>query len=409
MSTVISVKNISKQYVLGSEAVLGKSFREMVMGALSTPLKKLRRLQGTDADQERFWALDDVSFDIQAGEIVGVIGRNGAGKSTLLKILSRITTPTHGQISYRGRLASLLEVGTGFHPELTGRENIYLNGAILGMTRAEINQHLDQIVDFAEIAQFLDTPVKRYSSGMYVRLAFSVAAHLNADILLVDEVLAVGDSIFQKKCLRKMEESAREGKTVIFISHNMQAVASLCTRGIWLDKGKVKLDGDIDFVLDKYEHQLLESNNDVDNIVAGNSEISITNVRIMGSKSNTNRAQPNSELVLKIEGVCNRPASLYFHLGLYHEKGDRLCMLDSSMTEGSISVAQDQQFSATCTIPTPPLCEGRYTFNIAVMEKETPILAIDRVAGFYIEPTPGHLNETHSHGPLLLAHHWHFE
>ncbi|HEY9611276.1 MAG TPA: ABC transporter ATP-binding protein, partial [Allocoleopsis sp.] len=202
--------------------------------------------------KEEFWALKDVSFEIKQGDRVGIIGRNGAGKSTLLKILSRITEPTKGRISIRGRVASLLEVGTGFHQELTGRENIYLNGAILGMSKVEINRKFDEIVAFAEVDKFLDTPVKRYSSGMYVRLAFAVAAHLEPEILIVDEVLAVGDIQFQKKCLGKMEDVGKEGRTVLFVSHNMPTVTQLCTKGIYLRAGKIDQIGDTNSIVSKY-------------------------------------------------------------------------------------------------------------------------------------------------------------
>jgi lipopolysaccharide transport system ATP-binding protein len=213
----------------------------------------LRKGTGDTARKnELFWALKDVSFDVRKGEVVGIIGRNGAGKTTLLKILSRITTPTTGRIELRGRLASLLEVGTGFHPELTGRENIFLNGAILGMTRAEITKRFDDIVQFSEVDQFLDTPVKRYSSGMYVRLAFAVAAHLETEILIVDEVLAVGDVLFQNKCLGKMETFGREGRTVLFVSHNMQSIRRLCNRAILLSEGSVIADGASSAVVGEY-------------------------------------------------------------------------------------------------------------------------------------------------------------
>lgn len=210
-------------------------------------------LDSQPATREDFWALKDVSFDVKRGEVLGIIGRNGAGKTTLLKILSRITEPTEGRVRIRGRVASLLEVGTGFHPELTGRENIYLNGAILGMTRAEIKKKFDEIVAFAETEKFLDTPVKRYSSGMYVRLAFAVAAHLEPEILVVDEVLAVGDAEFQKKCLGKMESVAtREGRTVLFVSHNMETIRALCTNAINLDKGRIRASGTVAEVIDDY-------------------------------------------------------------------------------------------------------------------------------------------------------------
>src|SRR5438874_196091 len=206
----------------------------------------------TTSSREDFWALKDVSFEVKRGEVVGIIGRNGAGKSTLLKILSRITEPTEGKVTLRGRVASLLEVGTGFHPELTGRENIYLNGAILGMSRAEIRKKFDEIVAFAETEKFLDTPVKRYSSGMYVRLAFAVAAHLEPEILIIDEVLAVGDAPFQQKCLGKMGDAAREGRTILFVSHNVAAIRSLCQRVLLLEAGRVAMDGDPDACIERY-------------------------------------------------------------------------------------------------------------------------------------------------------------
>lgn len=247
-NTIISVENLGKKYIIGHQkqeryttlrdvVVDGvKSFRHQVL--------KSRSQRVPNSDREEFWALKDVAFEIKRGEPVGIIGRNGAGKSTLLKLLSRITEPTLGNIIVKGRVASLLEVGTGFHPELTGRENIYLNGSILGMSRAEIKKKFDEIVAFAEIEKFLDTPVKRYSSGMYVRLAFSVAAHLEPEILIVDEVLAVGDSAFQKKCLGKMGDVAtKEGRTVLFVSHSMQAVTQLTKRCILLSKGNVQFDG----------------------------------------------------------------------------------------------------------------------------------------------------------------------
>ncbi len=238
----LRVENVSKSYELGAGREVRpryRTLRETIAGGA----QQLFRRNGSQVKQEKFWALRDVSFDVQEGEVVGIIGRNGAGKSTLLKILSRITEPTTGKIRIRGRVASLLEVGTGFHPELTGRENVFLNGAILGMSRAEIKSRFDEIVAFAEIEQFLDTPVKRYSSGMYVRLAFAVAAHLEPEILIVDEVLAVGDSEFQRKCLGKMREVSQGGRTVLFVSHNLVAVQMLCSRVILLTRGSIVADG----------------------------------------------------------------------------------------------------------------------------------------------------------------------
>ena len=249
---VISVKNISKSYKINHElrADVGNvTFRDAIVRTLKKP-KEL--LTGHVMKKEKFWALNDVSFDVMKGEVVGIIGKNGSGKSTLLKVMSRITEPTKGKIVMNGRVASLLEVGTGFHPELSGRENIYFNGSILGMKKKEIDAKFDEIVAFSEVEKFLDTPVKFYSSGMYVRLAFAVAAHLDPDILIVDEVLAVGDAAFQKKCLGKMKDVAGQGRTVLFVSHSMPSVKALCTKAIWLDKGKIVKVGNMEEVTDAY-------------------------------------------------------------------------------------------------------------------------------------------------------------
>src|SRR5207249_8280676 len=235
MAPILEFRNLSKEYVLGGAVMRrNESFREVLVRTAKKPFQAWVHKQPKPDKQNKFWALRDINFDVNAGDVIGIIGRNGAGKSTLLKIMSRITDPTEGHIKIRGRLASLLEVGTGFHPELTGRENIFLNGAILGMRKTEIVSKFDEIVAFSEVERFLDTPVKRYSSGMYVRLAFAVAAHLNPEILVVDEVLAVGDMAFQKKCLGKMNEVSQGGRTVLFVSHNMVAVENLCHRVIVL-------------------------------------------------------------------------------------------------------------------------------------------------------------------------------
>jgi lipopolysaccharide transport system ATP-binding protein len=248
----IRVEGLSKSYRIGELASRYDytTFREAVGRAVTAPFRR-RRAKGSEEDTT-VWALKDVSFDVQPGEVVGIIGRNGAGKSTLLKILSKITKPTSGRVEIRGRVASLLEVGTGFHPELTGRENIYLNGAILGMMRREIDRKFDEIVAFAEVEKFIDTPVKRYSSGMYLRLAFAVAAHLEPEILIVDEVLAVGDASFQKKCLGKMGEVAKQGRTVLFVSHNLAAVQRLCAHGLLLSSGRLTVSDDISRVVQSY-------------------------------------------------------------------------------------------------------------------------------------------------------------
>jgi len=267
-NTVISIENVSKSYQLG--VINTGTFRGDLqrwwakLRGLPDPHLKIGQKDHGNRQGETLWALKDINFQVQQGEALGIIGRNGAGKSTLLKILSRVTAPTSGEVKVRGRIASLLEVGTGFHPELTGRENIYLNGAILGMKKAEIDRKFDEIVDFSGVEKFIDTPVKRYSSGMYVRLAFAVAAHLEPDILIVDEVLAVGDAEFQKKCLGKMGEVAYEGRTVLFVSHNMAAIESLCQRVLCLNAGEVIADGSADQVISLYLAQDAVESSSVD-------------------------------------------------------------------------------------------------------------------------------------------------
>jgi lipopolysaccharide transport system ATP-binding protein len=250
----IIVDRISKQYQIGLREQRYQTFREAIVRTARAPLERFKRLAGRVDQDETFWALKDVSFEVRPGEVVGIIGRNGAGKSTLLKILSRITEPSEGEVRLRGRVGSLLEVGTGFHTELTGRENIYLNGSILGMSRREIDRKFDEIVDFSGVERFIDTPIKRYSSGMNIRLGFAVAAHLEPEILIVDEVLAVGDFEFQKKCLGKMNEVATSGRTVLFVSHNMAAVESLCSRAILLESGELVEEGGTDEIIKRYHH-----------------------------------------------------------------------------------------------------------------------------------------------------------
>lgn len=253
MQNAITATHLSKKYFLGRKR--SGSFRETMSDRFAGLFTKESAEQQPETE---FWALQDVTFEVKPGEVVGIIGNNGAGKSTLLKILSRITAPTEGRVEIDGRVSSLLEVGTGFHPELTGRENIFMNGAILGMKRAEISSKFDEIVDFSGIGQFLDTPVKRYSSGMYVRLAFAVAAHLEPEILIIDEVLAVGDAEFQKKCLGKMRDVSRlEGRTVLFVSHNMAAISSMCTKGLLLSKGKIAFEGNVQEMIAGYLEEMI--------------------------------------------------------------------------------------------------------------------------------------------------------
>jgi lipopolysaccharide transport system ATP-binding protein len=258
MSTaIIQVENLGKRYRTGVREGYG-TLRDAIASAAKAPMRILRD-HSRKSTSKQFWALKNVTFEVAQGAVVGIIGRNGAGKSTLLKVLTRVTYPTAGRAEIRGKIGCLLEVGTGFHPELTGRENIYLNGAVLGMKKTEIQQKFDEIVQFAEIGQFLDTPVKRYSSGMYMRLAFAIAAHLEPEILVVDEVLAVGDAAFQKKCLGKIGKFAKEGRTVLFVSHNMVAIQSLCDRVIWLDQGQLMAEGSPAPVVSNYLHSSVSS------------------------------------------------------------------------------------------------------------------------------------------------------
>ncbi len=293
-SPVIHVENLGKRYRLGERA-RAVGLRHVLDRAISAPARlfRARNHSSSNGDPTHFWALRDVSFDVHQGDVVGIIGRNGAGKTTLLRILARVTKPTNGFADVRGRMGSLLEVGTGFHPELTGRENTFLNGAILGMSKKEITRKFDEIVAFAEIEKFIDTPVKHYSSGMQVRLAFSVAAHLEPEILLVDEVLAVGDTEFQKKCLGKMGSVAKQGRTILFISHSMAAVAALCNRGVLISAGNVEKIGPISEVIDRYLSHASDSPEDIDlsnhSQRQGTGEVRFSQIALLDSSGNQSR------------------------------------------------------------------------------------------------------------------------
>lgn len=310
----IIVDGISKQYRIGLREKRHQSFREAIGDLVAAPFRRFQKLREKTNGEDTFWALKDVSFEVQPGEVVGIIGRNGAGKTTLLKILSRITEPTEGVARLCGRVASLLEVGTGFHAELTGRENIYLNGAILGMKKAEIDGKFDEIVAFAETEKFLDTPVKRYSSGMYVRLAFAVAAHLEPEILMVDEVLAVGDTEFQRKCLGRMKAVATGGRTVLFVSHNMIAVESLCPRAILLDEGRVVDQGPSTQIIERYLSSFRQGVSSLSLAERtdreGRGEARYTNIRFYnGSGQPVSSVPMGGRLEVELEFVCFRPLS----------------------------------------------------------------------------------------------------
>jgi len=362
---IIEVKHLSKQYQIGMDRTY-KRFTESFTNAVQHPIRTLR---GLTEPKETFWALKDVNFEVERGEVLGIIGRNGAGKSTLLKILSRITYPTEGEIVMRGRVGSLLEVGTGFHPELTGRENIFFNGAILGMKKREIEEKFDEIVKFSGVEKFLDTPVKRYSSGMQVRLAFSVAAHLDPEILLVDEVLAVGDAEFQKKCLGKMGEVASEGRTVLFVSHNMNAVETLCNKAITLQNGQINFSSsDVHSCI---SHYLSGNGPNGDNCYWERQDGQVINAyfspnRLYISDSDGNPASMpasnRNELWVRIEGTVNVvDNALQVGYALYSEEGVLLYM--STFNDGREEdwpeiYKGDIQF--TSPLPQNLLNKGRY-------------------------------------------------
>ena len=302
MPIVIITKNLGKKYIISHQSQERyTALRDVLTSNAKKVIKNITGKSSIMPTKEEFWSLRNIEFEVNQGDRIGIIGRNGAGKSTLLKLLSRITEPSEGLVAIKGRVASLLEVGTGFHPELTGRENIYLNGAILGMSKREIRKKFDEIVDFAEIEQFLDTPVKRYSTGMYVRLAFAVAAHLESEILVVDEVLAVGDAQFQKKCLGKMNSvSSKEGRTVLFVSHNMGIIRNLCNKGILLDKGRLSFQGTMEETISTYEYEnqnvLSVWNNPRD--INKSEYFDIETVTLLDEKNNSKREFFNSEKVI---------------------------------------------------------------------------------------------------------------
>jgi lipopolysaccharide transport system ATP-binding protein len=374
---IIKVNNLSKLYRIGAVERGYKTFREAIIDWLSAPVKNFARLQKLTKFKDRkflnekvekdvIWALKDVSFEINEGDVLGIIGRNGAGKTTLLKVLSHITEPTSGFIEIYGRASSLLEIGVGFHPELTGRENIFLNGAILGMRRHEIKSKFDEIVSFAEIEKFIDTPLKRYSSGMYVRLAFAIAAHLEPEIMLVDEVLAVGDIAFQKKCLGKMEEVAKGGRTVLFVSHNMQAIASLCNQCIHLEDGKIVNRGSVSVVIANYLKSLeLVSDDEVISdkmryykYIQERNVLRITNVYFMNSKCEKKRVLFYKEsFFVKIIFEVIRPINeVRIGLDIYALDGRRIST--THHTDGSLKPLN--------------LKKGCYSITVRVQNNLTP-------------------------------------
>ncbi|MEA5559229.1 ABC transporter ATP-binding protein [Nodularia spumigena] len=371
--TVIRVENLGKKYIIGhQQQERYTSLRDVIanqvksLGSLINPKAKKE-----NPAFEEFWALKDVSFEIKQGDRVGIIGRNGAGKSTLLKIISRITEPTTGSIKIKGRVASLLEVGTGFHPELTGRENIFLNGAILGMGKEEIKRKFDEIVAFAEVEKFLDTPVKRYSSGMYVRLAFAVAAHLEPEILIVDEVLAVGDAAFQKKCLGKMEDVGKEGRTVLFVSHQMAAIQNLCQRTIWLNQGQLFNDDQTQVVISKY----LSTSTDSLSISLGDrkdrrgdGKIRFISVHFQNEKRENVTyfySGQNVRIILDFRNNTEQTLkNLNIALGIDNQIGERITNLSTEVRGSDLDEVQADAQSIVIELDKLPLTPGRYGFTI---------------------------------------------
>ena len=390
----IRVENLSKQYSITAVRYRHDTLRDQLMEGLQTVFSRNGRRHPV---KETFWALKDVSFEVKQGEVLGIIGRNGAGKSTLLKLLSRITEPTSGRAEIYGRMGSLLEVGTGFDRELTGRENIYLNGAILGMKKAEIDRKFDEIVAFSEVEKFIDTPVKRYSSGMYVRLAFAVAAHLEPEILLVDEVLAVGDAAFQKKCLGKIGEVAKQGRTVIFVSHNMAAITRLCNSGLWLENGQLRICGGVEEIVAGYlcsgEQQLGEvtfPDNSQQAIGSGHVRLLAVRIRNRDGKI-TSSLDIRLPFIIEIEyQILKRVTDLRLGLSLMTSGGTTvLSSVDTENFEDE-PVRVPGTYRSGCTIPGEFLNYGQYYVSVG---SDIPMVKthffLDRALGFRIEKTGG--------------------
>lgn len=383
MGVVIQAEHISKLYRLGQVGTgtlshdLNRWFAKMA--GKEDPFAKIGSIndRSVKTNDEYAWALRDINFQVNQGDVVGVIGSNGAGKSTLLKLLSRVTTPTEGRIKVRGRIASLLEVGTGFHPELTGRENVFMNGAILGMTKQEIKRKFDDIVDFAGIAKYIDTPVKRYSSGMYVRLAFAVAAYLESEILILDEVLAVGDAEFQKKCLGKMGDVAHnEGRTVLFVSHNLYAVAEICNVGLLLVNGEVAFTGPIKNTIDKY----LKADNHSGEIVKTYKKGIVWNGIL--NRAEMEDLKPNEDIIFKLSFTCQNLdlENVMIDFNLHNENNINVTHSRSKWIDNKFPVRPNTDFEVTYTLNSPKLAPGRYFLTVWIYHGENVLVHIDNIA-----------------------------
>ena len=371
----INIENISKCYRIGRKEGRHDSLAKTILGSIKRPFsnfKKYRSLykfNDSDSDSDIIWSLRDVSFKVEKGAVVGIIGSNGAGKSTLLKILSRITNPTSGKAEICGNVASLLEVGTGFHPELTGRENVYLNGTILGMRKKEIDNKFDEIVDFSGVERFIDTPVKRYSSGMKVRLAFAVAAHLEPDILIIDEVLAVGDTEFQKKCIGKMENVSMDGRTVLFVSHNLAAVQMLCGHCVLLEKGAVAIDGSTDDVISFYLKKFTQSNSlklsdRTDR--KGKGDVRLIRVDIVNGKNWQSPSLYSGQPVRFVFHVNERRENLSCVFTLYDKYGQRIVAFNSNVNAANDFIDPEMTDKIICELEELFLVPGSYRINVAI-------------------------------------------
>jgi lipopolysaccharide transport system ATP-binding protein len=395
----IRVEGLGKQYRIGGPKEPYRTLREQLRRVMAAPLRALRRSRGEGADP-LFWALRDVSFDVKRGEAVGIIGRNGAGKSTLLKILSQITTPTEGEVDLHGRVGSLLEVGTGFHQELTGRENVYLNGAILGMTRAEITRKFDEIVAFAEVERFIDTPVKHYSSGMYMRLAFAVAANMGQEILIVDEVLAVGDGEFQKKCLGKMNDVTSTGRTVLFVSHNMGAVQKLCHRGVVLEAGTVRFVGTPADAIQQYLASALRADGRLNpagrRFIPHKVEIVDAWIETDGAPAGALMSGDPADVYLRL--AVRQAGRFSIELILRQQDGLPVAFAPSGLSQGWEIDGKVGEITIRCKLPRLSYAAGRYSIDLIAAVTGSQFLDyVESGLCFDLEGTPiGERNWTFS-------------
>lgn len=424
MNAAIRVEKISKRYRLGARSGGYKTLRDTLTDAMMTPFRAFNSAASRNgkesllnSERETFWALKDVSFEVGKGEVIGVIGRNGAGKSTLLKILSRITEPTEGYADVCGRVGSLLEVGTGFHPELTGRENIYLNGAILGMRRAEIENKFDEIVAFAEVEKFIDTPVKHYSSGMYLRLAFAVAAHLDPEILLVDEVLAVGDAAFQKKCLGKMGDVVRHGRTVLFVSHDMTAISQMASRCLLLDAGQVAFIGETEEAIREYTRRQTGGETDLAlrKDRKGDGMIRMQRVSFINSRGETVSSVGSGEPITievqyssKLDNLD--PRDIWLDMTFKDALGHPAATLSTRFSPAVWDGSAGNDGTLRCHVPSLTLADEAYYLDLWLAYRAGLCDHILRAIELQVVPSnyfgAGHAPVKRKHGPALIQHRW---